>query len=202
MRFPWRGVLVIAALIAGSLMVGSLVRAPCGGLSEAEKHYNDAVEARKAGRHEEAIALYTEAIDLDPSLAKAYVERGLLLIHQGHGPGRYPKAIADATKAIELQPTDVNVLAAAHFVRATALMHTPAPDKWDRIIADLTEVIELNTTDIFLLATAHWGRFEALEELGRTDEGIADLQAIIDLPSDRHPLTGRAEAKLAELRGE
>jgi tetratricopeptide (TPR) repeat protein len=199
MSFPWRGLLVVAVLMVGSVLV-----AACGGLNEAEKRYNDGREARDAGRHEEAIALYTEAIDLDPSLAKAYVERGLLLIHQGHGPGRYPKAIADATKAIELQPTDVNVLAAAHFVRANALMHTDfsRADRWDRIIADLTEVIELNTTDIFLLATAHWGRFEALEELGRTDEGIADLQAIIDLPSDRHPLTGRAEAKLAELRAE
>ena len=60
------------------------------------------------GRHEEALADFTRAIELDPSLAWAIGGRGQTY----QAMGRHEEALADFTRAIELDPNDAWALAA------------------------------------------------------------------------------------------
>ena len=89
--------IVIVPLLIAALVVGAM---GCGGLSEAEKHYNAGVELQEQGRLEEAIGEYDEAIRLDPQLALAYLNRGAVYNEKNE----FSKAIADCDKAIELAP--------------------------------------------------------------------------------------------------
>ena len=89
---------------------------------------------------DEALALYTEAIELEPSdvnvLASAYANRSLALGELG----RLDEALDDSMRAIELEPTDVNVLPKAYAVRALA---QAALGRTAEAEADLAEAIEL-----------------------------------------------------------
>ena len=89
--------IVLIPLLILALVLGAVA---CGGLSEAEKHYNAGVELQEQGRLEEAIGEYDEAIRLDPQLALAYLNRGAVYNEENE----FSKAIADCDKAIELDP--------------------------------------------------------------------------------------------------
>lgn len=66
------------------------------------KAYNlQGTEAVAAGRYEEAVAGFSKAIELDPTYAEAYYNRGFAYNKMGHYD---KKSIADYTKAIELIP--------------------------------------------------------------------------------------------------
>jgi tetratricopeptide (TPR) repeat protein len=52
------------------------------------------------GRYEEALKDYNKAIEIKPTLASAYVNRGIAYSHLG----QYEKAIADYEKGLELDP--------------------------------------------------------------------------------------------------
>ena len=54
------------------------------------------------GNPDRALAELTEAIRLDPTLAKAYANRGWVYVEKGD----QEKAIADCTEAIRLDPKD------------------------------------------------------------------------------------------------
>src|SRR5262249_25277754 len=54
----------------------------------------------KLGRHDEAVADYTQAIELDPEFAPAWCSRG----HAHAALKQWDKAIADQTQAIQLKP--------------------------------------------------------------------------------------------------
>ena len=56
----------------------------------------------KKGDHDKAIADFTEAIRLNPKLAQAYYNRGMIYRKKGD----HDKAIADFTEAIRLNPKD------------------------------------------------------------------------------------------------
>ena len=90
---------------------------------------------RYAGNHEEAIADYTKAIELDPQEASYWRLRA-----HTYSIGPYPepdKSISDATKAIELDPA--HHMGYGH--RAIALTMLPTPD-WHGALADLDRSIE------------------------------------------------------------
>lgn len=74
----------------------ALVLSGCGGLSEAEEHYNAGVELQEQGRLEEAIAEYDEAIRLDPQDAVVYYNRGFAY----DDLGQHQRAIQDYDEAI------------------------------------------------------------------------------------------------------
>ena len=65
---------------------------------DAQEHYRRASELDKQGQHQEAIAEYTKAIELDPNYALAYVFRGnaLALV------GQPQKGIEDIQKGAEI----------------------------------------------------------------------------------------------------
>ena len=94
MKFSSLSIVLVAAL--------ALVLASCGGLSEAEEHYNTGVGLQEQGLFEEAIADYDEAIRLTPEDADAYNNRG-----NAHDElGQYERAIEDYDEAIRLIPQD------------------------------------------------------------------------------------------------
>ena len=96
------GVMKRSIVAAFLLLALTVALAGCGGLSDAEKHYNDGLELYEEGRLEEAIAKYDEAIRLDPQYAKAYFNRGLAYGNLG----QFQRAIEDSGEAIRLDPQD------------------------------------------------------------------------------------------------
>lgn len=93
---------------------------------------NRGVVHAENGDSDKAIADYTEAIRLDPTLAQAYYSRGNAYVNRG----ALDKAVADFTGAIRLDPTD----AKADWARAYA--YKSLGDN-DRAIADFTQTIRL-----------------------------------------------------------
>ena len=149
---------------------------------------------------EAAVDAYTKAIELDPTLAVAYGNRGSAKDDRGQPAA----ALADFDRAIELDPT----LAVAYFNRGNAKRslgrHDAAFADYDQAIeleptyaeaynnrgyakyargqhdaafADLDRAIELNPT----LATAYDSRGEMKHALGRHDAALADLDRAIEL---------------------
>ena len=113
-----------------------------------------------------AIDAYTKAIELDPTLADAYNNRGTAK----HKLGQHAAALADYNRAIELDPT----LAAAYNNRGTAKhklgQHAAA-------LADYNRAIELNPT----YAIAHNNRGNAKHKLGQHAAALTDLDRAIEL---------------------
>jgi len=143
-----------------------------GGTSESEKRYEDGVAALQAGRYDDAIDLFGEAIDLDTEFAPAYVARA-----QAYwGTGKFEDGLDDANEAIDLDPEDVNVLADAYVTRAQ--LQLPL-ERTDEAIEDADEAIELNPPDLNILARAHaWRSFGLLDQEELEDALDAANEAI------------------------
>ena len=96
----------IVVLLAAALACGP---------SSAADHNRAGVKHFEAGRVEEAIAAYSEAIRLDPDSAQTLYNRGQAYFTIG----RPEKAVPDFTRAIEVDPNDRHV-ALAYAGRAMA----------------------------------------------------------------------------------
>ena len=116
-----------------------------------------------------AIADYARAIQLNPSFAEAYNNRGTVYSLKGD----YPHAIVDISKAIELNPN----FADAYSNRG--LFHSLKGD-YVRAIVDLDKAIELNPND----ATAYNNRGLTYYNQGDLNPAIADYTKAIELKSD------------------
>ena len=89
-----------------------------------------------AGRHDDALADYSLAIELDPTDAGLWRQRA-----HAHtiAPTPQPeKGAEDATRAIELDPNH----ARGYGHRAVALTQLPTPE-WEKTLADMDRHIEL-----------------------------------------------------------
>ena len=82
------------------LTLGVFLFAACGGINEAEEHYNAGNELREQGYLQWAILRYDESLRLDPQLSGAYVNRGATY----DDLGQYERAIEDYNSAIRLDP--------------------------------------------------------------------------------------------------
>ena len=105
-----------------------------------------------------ALDLYNRAIEIDPYLATAYVDRGDLT-GDTSDPSTYPQAIADYNRAIAIDPG--SALAYAH--RGQAYMWA---GDWIQAEADLLRALEINPYyeyPLWDLAAiyGHTGRYEA-----------------------------------------
>ena len=103
--------LLVVVLLVGGVLVGCV--GPAKGT--AEWHAKQAYELNNEGRYDEAIEECNKAIQLDPSRAVAYNNRGQAYTEKG----KYDLAIADCNKAIELDPN----LAVAYNNRASAYLY-------------------------------------------------------------------------------
>jgi tetratricopeptide (TPR) repeat protein len=108
----------------------------CSGMSEAERAHDTGLELALDGRHQEAIAEFDRAIELDPGLAEAYGARGF-----SYGQlENYDKAFDDTNKAVELAPDK----AIGYYQRA---LITGINGDVDAALADLDKAAELDPED-------------------------------------------------------
>lgn len=131
-RIPYRQLTLAVTAFAVSLA------AACGPSDEAQRRRQakaafDRAEADEAaGRVDEAIAGYSEAIRLVPGYTRAYNRRGVLYQQQG----KLGEAVADYTTAIGQLPNEANF----YFNRASAYR---AQGKMFNAQADLTKAMAL-----------------------------------------------------------
>jgi tetratricopeptide (TPR) repeat protein len=121
---------------------------------------------RLADRHDEALADFNRAIELDPSRTWAIGSRGQTY----RAMERYDEALADFSRAIELDPSRAWVITERG--ETYRLM-----ERYDEALADLSRAIELNPD--YAWAITHRGETYRLME--RYDEALADLSRAIEL---------------------
>ena len=124
------------------------------------------LEHTRAGRHDQALADFTRAIELYPLAAEYFVQRGVTYL----SIGRYDEALADYTRAIDLDPAS----ALAYIDRG--LVHTHLK-RYDEALADLNRAIELAPAE----PLSYYNRGNLALELGRYDAALADYTRAIDL---------------------
>jgi len=138
---------------------------------EAERVFNQAVRQYKTGELLGAIALWGEAIAIQPNLPNAYNGRGSALYYLG----RYDEAIADYTQAVKLQSN----FHLAYNNRGNANSDLGNHQK---ALADYSKAIAAQP-DFHL---AYNGRASVLNHLGHSLWAIADYSKAIELKPDFH----------------
>ncbi|MBB5340721.1 tetratricopeptide repeat protein [Tunturiibacter gelidoferens] len=117
-------------------------------------------------KHEEAIAEYQKAIELDPKDTHAYYDWGIALDSEG----KQEEAIAKYQKTVELDPKYVN----AYYNWGIAL-HSEG--KHEEAIAKYQKTVELDPK--YVNAYYNWGI--ALHSEGKHEEAIAKYQKTVEL---------------------
>jgi lipoprotein NlpI len=137
----------------------------------------------RKGNHDHAIADYTEAMRLNPSLAHVYLNRRG---YAYHAKGEYDRAIADYDEAIRMNPN----YALAYHDRGFAHF---AKGEHDRAIADYTEAIRLGQQHASSYRngeqhlTSHRNRAIAYLYIGSPVKAQADLEMAAQLtPKDAY----------------
>jgi tetratricopeptide (TPR) repeat protein/mono/diheme cytochrome c family protein len=113
-----------------------------------------------------AVRAYTEALALDPTLTRAFNNRGLARSRQGE----FDAAIADFTEALRLDPK----LAVAYHNRGTA--HFKQGEA-ERALADYTEALRLEPRS----ARFHNSRGFVYADRGEYDKAVADYTEAVRL---------------------
>jgi tetratricopeptide (TPR) repeat protein len=130
-----------------------------------------------------ALADYSEAVGLDPTLAIAYFHRGQVWSKEGD----VDRAIADYNQAILLEPNN----ATYYNERCWAL--AIADRDLELALADCTESLRLEPNDANTLDS----RGFVYLRLGRLAESVDDYDAALKInPDEAQPLFGRGIAKL------
>ena len=137
-------------------------------------------EAERQKCYNDAIAHYTEAIDLNPELTGAYNNRGVAY----RSAGDFEAAIEDFNKAIDLDPED----ALFYNNRGRAYFRT---GNFHAAIQDFNTAMDLNPEDVLF----HSCRGAAYFWTGDFEAAIEDYSRAIDLdPEDALFYSGRAVA--------
>jgi tetratricopeptide (TPR) repeat protein len=130
--------------------------------TEAGPYFKKGFELQKAGKDQEAVAQYSQAVVIDPSHTEAFTCRGLAY----NALGQYDKAIADFTRAISLGSHD------AYITRAYA--YRKLKDS-DNALADCNRAIELDPK--------YWegyvSRAEILQDNGNYTDAIKDCNTVL-----------------------
>jgi len=123
------------------------------------------------GRDDLAIADYSEAIRLDPSEARFYVNRGLAYGRKGE----HDSAIANFDEAIRLEPRYVDA-----YLNRAVQWHRKG--EYDRAMDDHATVIQLDP----FLALGYSNRGATFWAVGERDKAMADFNAAIGM-DPKHP---------------
>ena len=154
-----------------TIIVGSITLLSCASPEDAVERGD---EFFAAGQYEEAIAEYTEAIEIAPEYAAAYNGRGFAYYKWG----RYDRAIADYDKTISLNPDDTD-----NYIRRgnAQLGHQRNFESGvDKVIADYNKAISLDPNN----AIAYNNRGNAYYLKDDYDRAIADYNKAINLDPD------------------
>ena len=138
--------------------------------NDARSYYNRGAAYHKNGDYDNAVADYTQAIELNLDGAYyAYLGRA----DACYDKGDYDNAIADYTQAIKLNPNYANT-----YCKRGVSYH--AKGDYDNTIADCTQAIHLNPD----FATAYFGRGWAYYAKGYYDNAITNYTQAIHLKPD------------------
>ncbi|MFF8020058.1 tetratricopeptide repeat protein, partial [Streptomyces sp. NPDC007896] len=123
-------------------------------------------EHRNAGRYEDALIDFSEALVLAPDFDRAHYGRG-----ETHRlMGRYDQALDAFSRAIEIAPNDVwNLGSRAQTFRAL--------ERYDEAHADYTRAIEVDNTHVWVI----FGRGQTYRLMRRSGEALADFSHAIEL---------------------
>lgn len=139
---------------------------PQAELGDVDAYLTRGTTLGKQGRLVEAIADFTEAIELDPDSASAYLRRGEAYLRTG----RPADAIADLTKAIAIDPENATSYT---YLGGIQQVHGDLEDA----AANLTKAIKIDPYN----ALAYYIRGIVFSEQGKLEEAIADFSTAIDL---------------------
>ena len=130
-----------------------VIAGPDGGIRETEKTFS--------------IADFDKAIEINPSDADAYYNRGVAYGHKG----QHDKAISDYSKAIEINPRH----AFAYYNRG--LIYGKHKGQHEQAISDFTKAIEIDSRH----ADAYYNRGTAYGHKGQHDKAISDYSRAIGI---------------------
>jgi hypothetical protein len=134
-----------------------VITGPGGEISEAEKTFS--------------IADFNKAIEINPSDADAYYNRGVVY----HGEGQYDQAISDYTKAIEIDPRYANAY------NNRGLAYGKGKEQYDKAISDFSKAVEINPRH----AEAYNNRGFTYYIKGQHDKAISDYSKALEInPTD------------------
>lgn len=136
--------------------------------AEAHGHELRATGFFQSGQYDLAIAEYSEAIRLDPTVQSRFHNRGLVY----RKIGQFDLALADLDKAIELDPKNAVTFADRGVIR----FESPRPGLLGMSIADFGEAIRLKPDFV----EAYIGRAHAYCLKERYGDAIWDLSKVID----------------------
>ena len=156
-----------AALLLAALLLACAHGPDRRARQAAEAHHDLGVEAVRAGRPQEALHEFEEALKLDPNFAEAHRGRGLVL---EFGFGKLPEAEAEYRKALELKPAYPEAQNDLGQLLARTGRGAEAIDHFDAALADMFYREPW---------VARCNRGQALWRLGRRDEGIAEMKACL-----------------------
>ncbi len=152
--------------------------------NQAEQYYNSGVTSVQQGRYDEAVALFDNAVAVDPTLTEAWYNRGVVLIYLKN----YPESLTSLDKALALRPD----FSDAWTSRGIALHQM---GKYDEALTSFDKAIALNMND----AKAWNNRGLSLLKLGRSSDAIASFnQAIVLKPEDLTAKNNRDSALALE----
>ena len=153
-------VLILALFLASRFVTWEQLK---GVDSEALKHLNIGTQFLKTGDMSQAIAALTQAIEIDPKYASAYMKRGLAYYRLS----QYDTAIADYNQALALK----RYFADAYASRGDAYR---ALGNVSRAVADYTASLKKRWSAGVILKRA-----EIYLELGEIDQAMVDYQQLI-----------------------
>ena len=150
---------------------------------------NKGVSLYYLGRHEEGIAFYNRAIDINPKDPDTYYNRG----NAYYAKGNLEQAVFDYNKAIEINP----VYFKAYYNRG--VFHH-AKGNFEQAISDYNKAIEINPKFLDI----YYKRGNAYHAKGDLEQAIADYNKAIEInPQDPNAYYNRgaiynARGKLAQ----
>jgi len=133
----------------------------------AEIHHDLAVEALKAGRPQDALREYDEALRIDPGMPEAHLGRGLVL---EHGFGRTGEAEAEYRRAVATRPAYSEALNNLGQLLARTGRYEEAVKCFDEALL---------STFYMEPWVARCNKGQALYRMGRREDGVAELKTCI-----------------------
>jgi tetratricopeptide (TPR) repeat protein len=150
----------------------------------------EANEHARRGETDMAFDKYRQALEVNPSLSEAYVQRAEAYVQHGNVYNQkkeFNAAIDAYNQAIALEPKNTITYVNRGLARENS-------GSIDLAIADYTKAIELKGD----YAEAYFNRGAAYQQKGKDAEAIADFQRVIDLNTDPQ-MVQEARARLQKL---
>jgi tetratricopeptide (TPR) repeat protein len=150
-------------------------------MKTAEEWCNEGNNFYNAGQYQKAIECYNKTIEIDPSDAAAYFNRGIVKSYWG----RNEAAIEDYSKAINIDPNDADVYINRGYIKSTLGLNKEA-------IEDYNKAIEVDPN----YAMAYNNRGIEKRAMGRNKEAIEDYNKAIEIkPNDAAAYINRGKVK-------